>query len=59
MFSNLMKKNIFILKAKSSSLTFSNSFKGVPAVCAISWGIVKIVISEQEGLHAAAHQVSG
>ncbi|CRL06924.1 CLUMA_CG019599, isoform A [Clunio marinus] len=29
---------------------------GVPAICALSWSTVKIIVSEREGLHEASHQ---
>lgn len=38
-------------------LSSSLSIKGIPAICALSWSVVKIVVSEREGMHEAAHQV--
>lgn len=32
--------------------------KGVPAICALSWSIVKITVSYKYGMHEAEHQVS-
>lgn len=30
---------------------------GIPAICALSWSVVKIIVAEREGMHETVSQV--